>query len=184
MANYSTVVAEFTLVKDGREILPPKALSDLILETSADEGWMNDDGSYLLFGRWSYFNNMVYSEMRNVIKWLRQYDYDHMVLDFYEVEEGEQIVNITKALYIPEGNNETKLEIHSSGYMFDQLNDQIGIDYPDIDDYEDDEGNYDDDGYNAAQEAAMESLYAYLDRVVFEEKYTNFTGVEVKGIIA
>lgn len=176
MANYSYVMAEFKLIKEGISIYPPSEVVEMIIKTSADKGHQNDDMSFSLAGRWTYDNNLVYLEMQAILSWLRKHEYEGMVIDYSEYEEGCAFVSVGRATYkIGAGEPfETTLIRETNTWNFNEFTQTfLNYDYPDLDDYEnevdeDEEPDY--DRYTEDCDAAIEDIFNCIDANMLGKK--------------
>ena len=179
MANYSTCVAEFKLVKSGSIVYPPKKVVEMILKTSADEGWQNDDGSFTLAGRWTYDHNLTYDEMLDICHWLREYNYAGMIVDFIEYEEGEGFCSIGKATYSLSDIGETDITVSTSSWFIDDFCEKfLDIDYPDDEDFEDEDGDLDYDALQEAKDHMYEVMFDHLEIEMLKKGYNAFDEVK------
>lgn len=189
MANYSYVMAEFDLIKEGVLIYPPKEVVQMILETSVDEGFQNDDMSFHLAGRWTYDNNLKFIEMQAIITWLRKHNYEGMVIHYAEYEEGADFVGIARATYtikptVAGSSPETDLKIESTTWSFEEFSkDLLGMPYPDLDDYEDDEdGEPDYDRYTEECDHMIELILHQLEHQLGEKEELTFVHLETSTL--
>lgn len=185
MANYSYVMANFKLIKEGVGIYPPSEVVEMILKTSADDGHQNDDMSFALAGRWTYDNNLTYLEMQAILSWLRVHEYEGMVVEYAEYEEGGGFVNIGRATYnIRVGEPlETKLIRETSTWNFDEFTQKfLNYAYPDLDDYENEEDEDEEPDYDRYTEdcdSAIEDILNYTEKHMLGNK-EDFTFMDVE----
>lgn len=171
MANLSTVYLEVELMKKENSIYPPKAVVELIKDISYDEGWQNDDGTFTVYGRWNFENNLKTVEIKKILLWLREYDYDKMVFNYVDYEESEGFVSVGRATY-DLGLGETRLKVeYASWRIEDYMKEFLKSDLPQMVDYEENEALEDwEEAYDMDTDKAWEDVANHLDE--------NFLGKE------